>query len=203
LSCFWENSECIVKEMCFTWRDCSSTLFVPHAIWCWIESTQPIETWLVIRRVQYGMKTQETNAHPMYVCYIMRLSPATNNLAINDRGNFVSCAQIMRKILIYSIRLCIWPPLRSSGQKSWLQIKRCEFDSRHYQIFWELVGLERGPLSLVSTIEGLLERKSSSFGLKIREYDRRDPLRWPPGTLHPEKLALTSPISRGRSVGSL
>jgi hypothetical protein len=24
------------------------------------------------------------------------------------------------------------------------------FDSRRYQIFWEVVGLERGPLSLVS-----------------------------------------------------
>jgi hypothetical protein len=33
-----------------------------------------------------------------------------------------------------------------------------EFDSRHYRIFWEVVGLERCPLSLVSTIEELLER---------------------------------------------
>jgi hypothetical protein len=32
-------------------------------------------------------------------------------------------------------------------------------DSRRYQIFWEVVGLERGPFSLVSTIEELLERK--------------------------------------------
>jgi hypothetical protein len=30
------------------------------------------------------------------------------------------------------------------------------FDSRRYQIFWEVVGLERGPLSLMSTIEELL-----------------------------------------------
>jgi hypothetical protein len=37
------------------------------------------------------------------------------------------------------------------------------------------VGLERGLLSLMSTIEELLERKSSSFGLEIREYGRRDP----------------------------
>jgi hypothetical protein len=35
------------------------------------------------------------------------------------------------------------------------------------------VGLERGPLSLVSTNEELLERKSSGSGLEIREYDRR------------------------------
>jgi hypothetical protein len=39
------------------------------------------------------------------------------------------------------------------------------FDSRRYQIFW-VVGLERDPLSLVSTIEELLKRKSSGFSLK-------------------------------------
>jgi hypothetical protein len=31
------------------------------------------------------------------------------------------------------------------------------FDSRRYQIFREVVGLERGPLSLVRIIEELLE----------------------------------------------
>jgi hypothetical protein len=41
-------------------------------------------------------------------------------------------------------------------------------DFRSYRIFWEVVGLERGPLSLVSTIEELLERKSSSSGLESR-----------------------------------
>jgi hypothetical protein len=57
------------------------------------------------------------------------------------------------------------PPLWSSGQSSWLQIRRPGFDSRHYQIFWggkkkkTVVGLERGPLSLVSTTEELLDRK--------------------------------------------
>jgi hypothetical protein len=34
--------------------------------------------------------------------------------------------------------------------------------------------LERGELSLVSTIEELLERKSSGSGLESREYGRRD-----------------------------
>jgi hypothetical protein len=38
------------------------------------------------------------------------------------------------------------------------------FDSRRCQIFWEVVGLERGPLSLVSIIEELLEWKSSGSG---------------------------------------
>jgi hypothetical protein len=39
------------------------------------------------------------------------------------------------------------------------------------------VGLELGPLSLVSTTEELLGRKSSGSGPEIREYGRRDPSR--------------------------
>jgi hypothetical protein len=39
------------------------------------------------------------------------------------------------------------------------------------------MGLKRGPLSLVSTIEELLGRKRNGSGLEIREYGRGDPLR--------------------------
>jgi hypothetical protein len=39
------------------------------------------------------------------------------------------------------------------------------------------VGLERVPLSLVSTTEELLGRKSSGSGLEMLEYGRRDQLR--------------------------
>jgi hypothetical protein len=59
----------------------------------------------------------------------------------------------------------MFPFMWSSGQSSWLQIQRSGFNSRRYQIFWEVVGLERGPLSLVSTIE-LLGRKSSGSSLE-------------------------------------
>jgi hypothetical protein len=58
------------------------------------------------------------------------------------------------------------PLLLSVGQSSWLQVQRSGFDSRRYQIFLEIVGLEQGPLSLVSTIEELLGRKSSGSGLE-------------------------------------
>jgi hypothetical protein len=61
------------------------------------------------------------------------------------------------------------------------------------------VGLERGPLSLASTIEELLERNSSRFDLEIREYGRGDPLRRPRDTLSPQKVTLTSLTSGGRS----
>jgi hypothetical protein len=79
------------------------------------------------------------------------------------------------------------------GQSSCLQIQRSGFDSRSYQIFWVVVGLVRGPLSLVSTLEELFETKSSDSGLGSREYGHRNPSRWPRGTLYPQKLALTSP----------
>jgi hypothetical protein len=75
------------------------------------------------------------------------------------------------------------------------------FGSRYYQIFWEVVCLERGPLSLVGIIEGLLEWKSSGSSQENRINGREDPLRWPRNTLYPRKLALTSPTSGGRSVG--
>jgi hypothetical protein len=44
------------------------------------------------------------------------------------------------------------------------------FDSGLYHIFWEVRGLERGPLSLVRTIEGLFEWKNSGSGLESRDY---------------------------------
>jgi hypothetical protein len=53
----------------------------------------------------------------------------------------------------------------------------------------------------VCSIVELLERINSGSGLEIREYGHRDPSRWPRGILCPQKLALTSPTSGGRSVG--
>jgi hypothetical protein len=89
-------------------------------------------------------------------------------------------------------------PLWSSGQSFCLQIQRSGFDSRRYQVFWEVMGLEQGPLSLVSTTEELLGRNSSGYGLERREYGRGDPLHWSRAILYPQKLALISPTSGGR-----
>jgi hypothetical protein len=75
------------------------------------------------------------------------------------------------------------------------------FDPRRYQIFWEVLGLERGSLSLVSTIEELLGRNISGSGLENREHGRGEPFGWPRDTLYQQKLALTSPTRGGRSVG--
>jgi hypothetical protein len=73
------------------------------------------------------------------------------------------------------------------------------FESRRYQISWEVVVLERGPLSLVRITEELLERNVAAQKTEIN--GRGDSLRWPRDTLYPLKLALTSPTIGGRSVG--
>jgi hypothetical protein len=44
--------------------------------------------------------------------------------------------EIYTKSLSVSVKQ-FGPPLWSSGQSSWLQIRRPGFDSRHYQIFWK------------------------------------------------------------------
>jgi hypothetical protein len=62
------------------------------------------------------------------------------------------------------------------------------------------VGLQWGPLSLVSTIEELLGRTSSGSGLEIREYGHRDPPCWPHGTLYPQKVD-TKFADKRRSLG--
>jgi hypothetical protein len=116
---------------------------------------------------------------------------------VNQPLSDLECLNLYLRNLV-----CIyWPTLWSSGQSSWPQIQRSGFDSRLYQIFWEVVGLERGPLSLVSTIKELLGRKRSGSGLENREYGRRVSSRWPRGILYPQNLAITSLTWGGSSVG--
>jgi hypothetical protein len=55
------------------------------------------------------------------------------------------------------------------------------------------------PLSLVSTIEELIERKSRCSGLENREYGHRRSAAL--SDIFPQKLALTSSTCGGRSVG--
>jgi hypothetical protein len=64
----------------------------------------------------------------------------------------------------------------------------------------EVLGLERGPLSLVSTTERLLGRNSSGSGLESREYGRRDSSRWLRGTFYPQKVG-TNFTEKRRSLG--
>jgi hypothetical protein len=100
------------------------------------------------------------------------------------------CCEIKNKCL-----LCLLV-VRVPGYRSW----GSGFHSRGYQIFWEVVGLEWGSLSLVSKIEELIGRNSSGSGLENREYGSGDPLHWARDTLYPQKLALRRHAAVARSV---
>jgi hypothetical protein len=82
------------------------------------------------------------------------------------------------------------------------EFQKSGFDYRPYPFFWEVLGLEQGPLNIVSTIEELLERKKVRAPVyENREFGRRDPSCLPCNPFYPQKLVLTSPTSSGRSVG--
>jgi hypothetical protein len=124
------------------------------------------------------------------------------SVVVSSLSSFISAFKLLTKLHnLLKYKTGSRPPLWSSCQSSWLQIQRSGFDSRHYQFFREVVGLERGPLSLVSTIEELLGRKTIGSGVESWEYGRREPSCWPRGTFIPQKLALTPPTDGGRSVG--
>jgi hypothetical protein len=72
----------------------------------------------------------------------------TRNFNITDNNRDHLCGLVIR-----------FPGYRSRGPA---------FDSRRCQILWEEMGLERGPLSLMSTSEELLGRNKSGSGLENR-----------------------------------
>jgi hypothetical protein len=162
-----------------------------------LESTQPLKetstrnltgdyAWPVLVNTIWGITCKKPRGYAVVSYYITHANSWTK-----------------LNIIQHFFRLCSiqGPPLWSSGQSSWLQIQRPGFDSRRYQIFWEVVGMEQGPLSFVSTVEKLLEGKRSGSGLENWDYSCREASRWPCGTLYPQKLALISLTSGGRSVG--
>jgi hypothetical protein len=63
------------------------------------------------------------------------------------------------------------------------------------------VGLERGPLSLVSTTEELLEIKGSGSGLEGREYDRSGSVRADYAALLYPKIVGTGSADKRRPLG--
>jgi hypothetical protein len=97
----------------------------------------------------------------IYICYVEESRPL---LWSSGQGSWMQNGDVLWFLWCKNwIYICYVeesrPPLFCSGQSSWLQIQRSGFDSRRYQIFWVVVGLKRGPLSLVSTTEELLGRK--------------------------------------------
>ena len=72
---------------------------------------------------------------------------------------------IIKLRIVYSDRLC-GLVVRVSGYR----YRGPGFDPRRYKIFWVVVGLEKGPLSLVRSTEELLEwKKVAAPGLENRD----------------------------------
>jgi hypothetical protein len=103
----------------------------------------------------------------MYVCICMQVCMYVCMYMYAGMYVYV-CAYVYMYVCMSwydRVHVCA-PPLWSSCQSSWLQIRRPGFDSRHYQKK-KVVGLERGPLNLVSTTEELLDRKVAAPVYKI------------------------------------
>jgi hypothetical protein len=113
----------------------------------------------------YYSKTQHTSHK---ITHHSQTKHSTQNYA-SSKGHYtkwIQCKHITCGKKIVHNNFCLGrPPLLSSGQSSLLQIQRSGFNSRRYQIFWEVVGLERGPLNLVMIIEELFQG-NSGFGLE-------------------------------------
>jgi hypothetical protein len=67
-------------------------------------------------------------------------------------------------------------------------------------MFWLGFSAEMMKLMTINQQE-IFPPRALISGLENREYGRRDPSRWSRGSLYPQNLALTSPISGGGSVG--
>jgi hypothetical protein len=83
-------------------------------------------------------------------------------------GNFIpvylACVCVLRFMRWFWLSAPILPTITADNRES------------------TVVGLQRGILSLASTIEELLGRKSSGSGLINQDYSHRDPPRWPRDT---------------------
>jgi hypothetical protein len=104
-----------------------------------------------------GHATQLTQV--MKVLHTVQALRSTNNFSLSPNP-------FTHKVywLIRIDRLC-GLVVRVSGYRS----RGPGLDSRLYLVFWEVGGLERGPLSLMMTTEELLEWKSSGSGLENRD----------------------------------
>jgi hypothetical protein len=96
-----------------------------------------------------------------HVCTMYFSSNVTDVAPLHFMFPMQNIYQLIKSSNYCKIIRQLGPPLWSSGQSSWLQIRRPEFGSRHYQEK-KVVGLERSPLSLVSTTEELFDRKEAA-----------------------------------------
>jgi hypothetical protein len=117
-------------------------------------------------------------ACPRSLVQYLHMAPGASPTCINS---LATCGGSTRQVLLAVTHLQhhLLKPWDTQIITNKISIQRSGFDSWHYHIIWAVVGLERGPLSPVSTTEELLGRKSSGSGQESRDYGVGDPLRWP------------------------
>jgi hypothetical protein len=96
-----------------------------------------------------------------------------NKVGRHENLNLVVTIEFALKCFVNTISIyCVVPEDRLCGLVVRVPGYRSRgpgFDSRRYQIFWEVLGLERGSLSLVSITEELLEWKINGSDLENRD----------------------------------
>jgi hypothetical protein len=170
---------CCATRLSFVFSELSREVSLQHDI---LRSRRRGENWRLIPWITIASSFQNSKIENTLFFY-------------KDRTDFIWHWRIWKLRSSFSVCILQNPPLWSMV---WLRIHRSGFDSRHYRILLEVVDLERGSLSLVSKAEEILERNLSGSSLESREYSSRGPSLWPRGTLHSQKLALTSSTSSGR-----
>jgi hypothetical protein len=172
------NGECCV--VCFLW---SSKMLPSFRIMAtYTLHTDFVSTDIPINNLQRGnLRATYAHAHSN----AMILSNHDHNLRVqNYWRNFVA-QTLQTPPPLHSQSVLVWysywpskfnQPVNMSDRLCGLVVRVSgyrsrgpAFDSRSYQIFWEVGGLEWGLLSLVRTTEELLEWKSSGSGLENRD----------------------------------
>jgi hypothetical protein len=152
----------------------------------WIAVTRTVNSHTLVHCNNWSMGLQIMSVTMLENCK----SSATCKKSIVIRNNWPGCTNFIEQ-LIHKDRLC-GPGYRTRGPGS------IPGATRFSEKQWVWNGVHSA--SWVQPRSDL-EEKVAAPGLEFRDYGRRDPSRWPRGTLCPQKLALTSPTSGGCTAG--
>jgi hypothetical protein len=124
-----------------------------------MEISTAVKTWpLIYSGYSYSKRGDQASLTNMMQHVVLDTTKARNTLPLRP-VTWLACigetrvVEIPDRLLSVLSSILFWSILTSSL----LQIQTSGFDSRRYQIFWKVMGLERGPLSLVSKTEGYLK----------------------------------------------
>jgi hypothetical protein len=133
-------------------------------LWLWLDRLCGLVVRVPGYRTEMYCASCEVRTEFIYVMYVQESTPPLWSGGQNSwllRGDVLFFLWITNWIYICYVeesRQPMWSP----GQSSWQQIRSSGFHFGRYQIFWDGVCLQRGPLNLVSTKEELLGRNKAA-----------------------------------------